>query len=149
MSIWNNDFYHEDDAEEEEYDIDDYYWFVNSFFTSHDILESYYSWQTEKLRQSESSSIDYFSISREFQDIFRRRDIIESIFKGYYYYQELNPRKSSKSRRRGVFGTKKYKRNRRKGVKKSRYNINHQQTTIAKKIRHSSSHLPKQMNCLS
>jgi hypothetical protein len=72
MSIWNSDFYHEDDAEEEEYDIDDYYWFADSFFTSHDILESYYSWQTEKLRQSESSSIDYFSIFTEFQDILRR-----------------------------------------------------------------------------
>jgi hypothetical protein len=57
MSIWNIDFYDEDD-EEEEYDIDHYYWFANRFFTSHDILESYYSWQTEKLRQSESSSIN-------------------------------------------------------------------------------------------
>jgi hypothetical protein len=51
MSIWNIDFHHDND-EDEEYNVEEYYWFANNFFTSDDILESYYSWQAEKLRQS-------------------------------------------------------------------------------------------------
>jgi hypothetical protein len=38
LTIWNIDYY---DKNEEEDDIDDYYWFAESFFTNHDILRSY------------------------------------------------------------------------------------------------------------